>query len=589
MCGLFGFASANGTPPEAVVNRAEAALASLHHRGPDQQGYVLEDGVFMGHTRLSILDLSDAGRQPFVSADGLTAAAVNGEIYNFQAIRRDLGEALFASASDSEVVLHGYRELGIEGLLAAVDGMYAAAVHDRKAGVVSLFRDRVGIKPLYYGTVKCEGVELFVWASELKAIVVFADSLTIDPSAILDFAAQRFIPAPKSIYREIRKLPAAHSLTVGNGRVPQPSSYWSLPLVSSDVWNESGVCEEIRDLVDASVSEQLVADVPVSLFLSGGMDSSVLCESAARQVTKLRTYNISFRAQGRDEAHFARTMAQLCGTDHVEESFGAKDAQHVLERMDAWFDEPFGDLSTIPTARVCSLAKEGSTVALSGDGGDELFGGYNWYPRYQRLRRLTRLVPGQKCWKVPFRRPPENVFQKIVNRIALVGQLDPLHQYAAVLSNLLYCELDSFREWLEIPDDYDHMWSLRPHYKPEIGQFKSLQYLDFHTFLPDDLLVKVDRVSMAVSLEVRVPFLKKELCELAFSLPDAFHTTGGDLKAGMKRAFVDRLPPEIIARDKQGFGVPAALREDDVLAGHANVVDYRLAKVRDQGLSGAFG
>ena len=256
----------------------------------------------------------------------------------------------------------------------------------------------------------------------------------------------------------------------------------------------------------------------------------------------------------------------------------------LFDQLNRWYDEPFGDLSALPTSRVCELARSRSTVALSGDGGDELFGGYRWYQRFWRFHRFNRAFRHVSSRNVPFRRPPANFWQKIVNRVALFAQFDPLNLYSGVMSNMLTAELKPVREWLGVSADYDYLWSLRPHYFPELGRYKALQYLDFHTFLPDDILVKVDRVSMAVSLEVRVPFLSRRLCELAFSLPESFVWQGGEPKGGLKAAYRDRLPAEILARDKRGFSVPVDWWKQDLLDGEPNCVYYYLACLRNRGL-----
>jgi len=588
MCGVFGFVVKDSQViPEQLVKRGLQALRTLDHRGPDQRDYRCIDGVFLGHTRLSIIDLSDAGRQPMSSRDDQVIATVNGEIYGYQDIRRQIGVEQFRSHSDSEIFIHGYRTYGLDTLLTKIDGMYAGALLDKGSQQLHLFSDRVGIKPLYIAHGKSNGTKLIAWASELKAICAIIDDLEIDPTAILDFAAQKCIPAPKSIYKNVSRLTPANSITISlNTGTLKQNRYWSLPAEAAPK-TSADVNEELRDLINTSVKEQLIADVPVGLFLSGGLDSSILCESATQHVSSLNTYNVSFGMPEHDEGPFARLVAEACGTNHVEETFLPEDVSHPFAQMNSWFDEPFGDMSAFPTARVCTAARRTSVVALSGDGGDELFGGYKWYKKYWHFRRFNRWMLSRKNLNFQFHRPPRNLWQKMANRIALLGQLDPLQLYAGVTSNLLTAELAPIRQWLEVPDDYDYVWSLRPHYRPELGHRRSLQYLDFHTWLPNDLLTKVDRVSMAVSLEVRVPFLKKQLCEFAFSLPESFLYTGDELKGGLKQAYESRLPEAVISRSKQGFSMPIGSWDKDVLGGEPAFIPYYIKQLRAQGIPAA--
>ena len=588
MCGIFGFCMPDAKIiPQQLVRRGVQALRTLDHRGPDQWDYRCLDGVFLGHTRLSVIDLSDAGRQPMASEDDQLVLTVNGEIYDYQTVRKKIGIENFRSKSDSEIFIHGYRTRGLNSLLTEIDGMYAGVLLDRRGHQVHLFGDRVGIKPLYIAHGISEGVHLIAWASELKAIRCFIDDLKIDPTAILDFAAQRSIPAPKSIYKNVTKLLPATSMRIslGSGQIEQ-QKYWGLTAEANPRPTKQ-TDETLRELIDRSVRDQMVADVPVGLFLSGGLDSSILCESAARQVGNINTYNVSFGIPERDEGPYAKIVAQACGTNHVEELFLSHHAKDPFAQMNTWFDEPFGDLSAFPTARVSAAARSSSVVALSGDGGDELFGGYKWYRRYWQFRRFNRWMMSHKNLDLPYYRPPHSTWEKIANRIALLGQLDPLNLYGGITANLLTAELEPIRNWLEIPKDYDYVWALRPHYRPELGRRRSLQFLDFHTWLPNDLLTKVDRVSMAVSLEVRVPFLQKELCEFAFTLPESFLYAGDQLKGGLKRAYRGRLPDAILNREKRGFSLPIGSWDSALLDGEPSFVYYYIKQLRRRGIEAA--
>ena len=560
MCGLFGIAAVNGArlSPEHLA-RAERALSRLAHRGPDATGITLHGEVFMGHRRLSVIDLSEAGRQPMLSSAGDVAITVNGENYNFRDLRDELGREKFRSGSDSEVVLHGYRQWGIDRLCERLDGMYAAVVSDRIRRKLFLFRDRPGIKPLYYGRVG----DSFVWASELKAIECFflPGELTIDPTALLDFLTYRYVPSPKSLYREISKLPPATILEVDldSGAILQ-REYWRPPAEDEEVANTDALAEELRGLLQESVREQMVSDVPLGFFLSGGLDSSIITGIAAKDHIDCRAFSIGFDVQSHDETEYAAAVARHFGAVHTRKEIRADDATDLIARMLAWYDEPFADTSALPTYHVSALARTNVTVALSGDGADELFGGYAWYHRFWKLRRLQGPLSGQgrPPLNLPYRHNPSSFAGKAMKAFALWGQFDPLALYAGVVSDPMMKERRRYRQEMGIAEDYDDLWALRRYWKPELSPLKQLQYLDFHTFLPDDILTKVDRVSMAVSLEVRVPYLSRKLIEFAFRMPPSFLMLNGQLKGGLKYAYRDMLPPQILGRRKKGFSIPTS-------------------------------
>jgi asparagine synthase (glutamine-hydrolysing) len=549
MCGLFGIAR-NDVLDEASLERARDALDTLVHRGPDGSGEYVADGVFLGHRRLSILDTSDAGRQPMV-ANGV-AVTVNGEIYNFSALRRELEHAgcRFRSGSDSEVVLHGYQVWGLESLVMRLEGMYAVVIHDSRARRVFGFRDRIGVKPLFYHL----GSGQLAWASELKAIVRYApDKLALQPESFVDFLAYRYIPAPKTLYRDVFKLPPATILEfdVPAGRV-STRRYWSLPtqVISAPADELSG---RLRDLLDVSIRDQLVSDVPLGLLLSGGLDSSAIAAFAGRRLPDIRSFSIGFNNPARDETKFAQQMSSAAGTRHAVEYLGDDDMSEFPAQMTTWFDEPFADTSAVPTYRVCEFASRHVTVALSGDGGDELFGGYKWYDRFAWATRRTRMMPIRAERGIVF--PSQVPYHR---ELRLMSFSDPVWRYAHIRGSLPASRLDRWKSALGVAEDYDPMWAYRQHYHPELSPRRAAQVMDFHTFLPDDVLTKVDRVSMAVSLECRPPLLATGLVELAFSLPEAFVYRGGQLKGGLKQVLRRDLPASILSHGKQGFGVPQA-------------------------------
>lgn len=566
-----------------MIDAGYTALAGLAHRGPDANRAQVFGNVFLGHTRLSILDLSDAGAQPMVSRNERVAIAVNGEIYNHRQLRAALNDVQFQSQSDSEVLLHAYPRWGLDRTVAALDGMYAAAVYDADAQVVHLLRDRVGIKPLYLAQAHHRGIGVVAWASELPALKRFCDPLSIDPTAIADFAALRYIPAPKTLFRDITQVEAAHVLTLAlNNGTTSSKRYWALPTeLRAD--DDDRCAAAIREAVEVSVEEQLMADVPVGVFLSGGIDSSIIAQCAAAKRSDLTAYTVGFDEASHDETRAAAAWAAHLGLQHQSEQLSLNNVQDLDAQMLAWFGQPFGDLSAVPTARLCGVTHQSSVVALAGDGADELFGGYRWYQRFARFRRGNAWVPSATNLDLRFYRPPVNTVQKLLNRLALWGQFDPVQLYGAINSNLLSSELAALGNWLELPRDYDPHWALRRYYRPELGLRRALQYMEFHTWLPDDILTKVDRTSMAVSLEVRVPFLSRALCELAFSLPERFHYRGGELKGGLKYAFRDDLPKALRKRPKRGFSIPHHAWKDRLLEGHPGYVHYLLARLQRTG------
>lgn len=550
MCGLFGFSSAQKIEP--YLAKARQARDTLFHRGPDQAGEWYNDHTYLGHRRLSILDLSEAGRQPMVSENGQVAITVNGEIYNFQPLRKELETlgATFQSTSDSEVVLHGYRLWGIDTLLEKIDGMYAIVIYDNAVQKIYIARDRTGIKPLYYGTLN----GLFCWGSELKTLVSFynANNLTLDNTALYDFLTYRYIPAPKSCYNEIRKLPPAHLLTFGVADASiDIKRYWNLPVSDTPIADDEAA-KQLNDLLAESVSEQMVADVPVGFFLSGGIDSSLTVAHARKLGLDAHTYSIGFGVSGFDETPYAEKVAAHLNTIHQTKIITAQLEKPFADWLLGLYDEPFADNSALPTWYVSQFAREKATVVLTGDGGDELFGGYKWYlaaPRLECMRRLLRFIP-KKVWRFA----PAKAAKLLT---ALSAEKDIF----SVVNNLYLTKVTAdmrrkYRKLLGIADNYDDVWFFRQHWRPELPLRKALQYLDFHTFMPEDVLTKVDRATMAHSLEARVPFLSRKLVEFAFQLPEQFLYKNDQLKGGLKLASENLLPVDILTRPKQGFSVP---------------------------------
>ena len=536
------------------LENARLSLETLKHRGPDQWGEYHENGLYLGHRRLSILDLSENGRQPMMTEDQDVVITVNGEIYNFREIRNELKQNYnFNSESDSEVILHGYKHYGINGLLERIDGMFAFCIYDKKKGKVYLVRDRVGIKPLFYGIIN----GIYIWASELKAIEkYFNGQLQKDESAIYDYLTYSYIPSPKTLYRNVFKLKPANYLVIDlQNRTSNHTNYWSIKKELTNNISIPEAAEHLRFLIRKSVKEQLMSDVPLGFFLSGGIDSSIVVYEASKVNSNNKTYTIGFEDPIHSEAVYARSIADLCDTQHKERRLSEEDAIQLLPDMLQWYDEPYADTSALPSFLVSKFAREEVTVALTGDGGDELFGGYLWYRNYLRYSNKNIHLPVNKLLLNIRNRHRYRIPGKISNRL-LNFNLDKQSLYVKLLGGMLKEEKSRFRTLLNIEKDYDDYWCFKSlETKEKIG-IKDLMLLDFETYLPDDILTKMDRVSMAVSLEVRVPLLSRELIEFTFSLPEEILLYQGNLKGLVRYAYKDLLPEEILNRKKRGFNIP---------------------------------
>jgi asparagine synthase (glutamine-hydrolysing) len=580
MCGLFGYTNFK----KEDLSKARGALHTLYHRGPDQWHDYYDGIVYVGHRRLSILDLSEHGKQPMLDPDERVVIAVNGEIYNFLALKKELeAKYTFKSASDSEVVLHGYIEWGIDKLLEKIDGMFAISIYDKESGQLFLARDRAGIKPLYYGNVKGQ----ISWASELKAIRKFYEEdgiLEYDFTAFYDFLTYLYIPTPKSMYKGVFKLEPAHYIKIDvKTNKFQKVQYWQLVIkqCGDDI---VAARKKIYDLVKSSVDEQMVADVPLGFFLSGGMDSSVVVALASQSHIDINTFSVGFKDSSHDETHFADMVAEMFNTKHHKKILDESTTKRIFLKIRDWYDEPFADTSCFPTYSVSQFAKGKSKVALTGDGGDEVFGGYNWYKKFESLRkysfpRLRFLREYLKPLKIK-----KNIFGKIARRVETQFLLDDVEIYARVMGGMVEHQKEKYRKlWIE-DAGYDDYWYYRKFYKENLDIYTRLQYLDFHTYLHDDIFTKVDRVSMAVSLECRVPYMKKEIIEYSFSLKKEVRIYNNQLKGALKEAFKTYLPSEIIQRGKKGFSIPLhswkSLITDGVTRQEQILSDFGVIKLR---------
>ncbi|EKV25913.1 Asparagine synthetase [Caenispirillum salinarum AK4] len=551
---------------------------TLVHRGPDSSGTWADDdaGIALGHRRLAIVDLSPGGHQPMVSADGRWVICYNGEVYNFTDLRAELEAqgCVFRGHSDTEVIVESIARHGVDATVDRLIGMFAFALWDRETRSLTLVRDRVGVKPLYWSVQR--GVLLF--GSELKALRAHpAWAAQLDPEAADALVRFSYIPGETTIYKGVHKLRPGHMLTVRAGEEPRLSCYWSLADVvrarAADRFagTEAEAVDQLDALLRDAVSRRMVADVPLGAFLSGGIDSStVVAHMQAASNRPVRTFSIGFNEEGYDEAVHAKAVARHLGTDHTELYLDSAAALDVIPRLPAMFDEPFADSSQLPTYLVAAMTREHVTVALSGDGGDELFGGY---PRYfvtdALWRKIGRLPGGLRALGGRgLQCLPPRAWDRILSALPLKGMParpgEKVHRVARVLGmpggDALYEHI--MTQWTGgrtlVPQargavglGYDGALSdVLPDF------VERMQVHDAVTYLPDDIMTKVDRTTMAVSLEAREPLLDHRLVEFAWTLPRHFKIRGGDGKWLLRQALYRYVPRDMVERPKMGFSIP---------------------------------
>ena len=553
--------------------------AALRHRGPDDEGVWSDPacGVALGHRRLAIQDLSQEGHQPMSSVDGRYLLVFNGEIYNFLELREAL-EAKgrrFRGHSDTEVMLAAFCEWGVEMALERFTGMFAFALWDRELHRLHLARDRAGEKPLYYGW--SGGV--FLFTSELKALREHPDwQPELDRDALAAFVRYSYVPAPHSIYCHIQKLPPGSlaSLTdthFATRTLPVPRRYWSLSSVARAggaapfQGDEREAGDRLRELLEQSIARQMIADVPVGAFLSGGIDSSlVLALMQAQSARPVKTFSIGFSESSHDEAPFAQAVARHLGTQHTELYVGAGMLLEALPRMLATYDEPFADTSHLPTLLLCELARKQVTVALTGDGGDELFGGYSLYQRTQQLWNLARLLPDSvrprlTSWLHRTASRGIDFQNRLGSEPCTFERIQRLAEILRVPNEraLYRLQVSSCRDpqaWLtedrgRAGEDDSTPWG------EELGPLlRRMMFQDFLTYLPDEVLAKVDRASMSVSLETRIPLLDHQIIAFAWSLPVSLLQQRGRGKWLMRQLLHRYVPVPLVDRPKQGFAAP---------------------------------
>jgi asparagine synthase (glutamine-hydrolysing) len=566
MCGIVGIFDTRGQR-EVDGHLVSRMNESQHHRGPDEGGVHLEPGVGLGHRRLSIIDLS-SGQQPLFNEDGSVVVVFNGEIYNFAELSAELAACghRFRTHSDTEVIVHGWEEWG-ERCVERFRGMFALVVWDRNRQTLFLARDRLGKKPLYYSLLPGGWL---VFGSELKALMCHPEvRRQLDPCAVEDYFAYGYVPEPRTIFRGASKLPPAHTLTWRRGEpLPPAREYWDVSFRPLPPMSEGDAARELIERFREAVRIRLISEVPLGAFLSGGVDSSaVVAMMAGLSSGPVSTCSISFGDPRYNESRFAAEVARRYRTNHHVEPVESDDFD-LIDVLARTYDEPYADSSAIPTYRVCQLARKRVTVALSGDGGDENFAGYRRYRWHLYEERIRRLVPG------PLRRPlfgvlgraypkadwapkwlrAKSTFQALA-RDGLEGYFHSVSVNPDHMRQRLYGE--SFRRELQ---NYNAIEVLRGHdtRAPSRHPLSRVQYLDLKTYLPGDILTKVDRASMAHALEVRVPLLDHELVDWISGLPPAQKLHGREGKALFKRALTPYLPDNILYRPKMGFAVPLA-------------------------------
>ncbi len=567
MCGITGWANLDPRTqsPGGAKELLRSMCGRLSHRGPDAEGLLVSPGVALGMRRLAIIDLV-TGDQPVFNEDRSIAVVLNGEIYNYQELRAELTKRghTFNGASDSEVLPHLYEEYG-KDMVNHLNGMFAFAVWDSRRRRLFIARDYFGEKPLYWGVFD----QTLLFASEPKALLAHPavhPSLNLD--ALRQYLSFDYVPSPLSIYSGINKLPAAHTLTLEDGSI-ETAPYWRLSnQTKQPVPTEAEAAERLAELLADSVRMRLVSDVPLGVLLSGGVDSSAVTALAVRASSEpVKTFSISFAESSFDESSYARRVAKFLGTDHHEERLSANLAANLVGEIGSWMDEPFSDPSLVPTYLLSRFTRKHVTVALGGDGGDELFAGYpmylghRWAEIYARIpslfkhgliEPLIRLLP-VKTKNLSFdykalRFITGAKYDIVARHHVWFGSFTPEEQVQLLTRDVQEAsDGDVYREARQLLNECE---------SDDIVE--RMQHLDTKLYLAEDILTKVDRASMAVSLEVRAPFLDRRVAEFAASLPANYKLHGNKTKYVLKQAVKDLVPPFVTRRGKKGFGVPVA-------------------------------
>ncbi len=570
MCGIAGYYDQKGVDQDTLVKMNKI----LSHRGPDDEGIWRSDYIGFAHTRLSILDLSQNGRQPMQSQSGRYTITFNGEIYNHQEIRKNI-PIKWNSYTDTETLIESIQYFGLEQTLQKIEGMFAFALYDKKKDQLFLVRDPLGQKPLYYGNINNK----FFFASELKAFKAIKDlDLIINRNSLSSFIKSGYIECPKSIYEKIYKLKPGYFLNLQlNSEInPRMFQYYNLKTIISKrkITTDTNSKLKLKQVLIDSISKQQLSDVPIGSFLSGGIDSSLIsCLMQETSNNKINTFTIGFEDKKFDESLYAREIANMIGSNHNEVKIGYKHIQDVIQHIPEIYDEPFSDSSQLVTYLLSKFARSKVTVALSGDGGDELFGGYNRYLWSSRI--LSIPIKVRKILAYLLRNMSSNIFTKIED-IGISSRLinqnyqlsDKLNKLSFLLDkdnfdqlyqNLLYNYIDYQDQNIVLNFNKIDDVILKYQIPENISNIiEKMMYFDSQIYLPDDILCKVDRASMSVGLETRIPFLDKQVIEFAWNLPVEKKVNRGRSKIILKELLSDYIPNNLINRPKMGFSVPIA-------------------------------
>jgi asparagine synthase (glutamine-hydrolysing) len=567
MCGIAGWANLDPrtSPRDGDEELLRAMCDRMHHRGPDSEGYLVDDGVALGMRRLAIIDLL-TGDQPTFNSDQSVAVVLNGEIYNYREVRADLEKRghRFRTESDTEVLPHLYDEYG-RGMVQHLNGMFAFALWDEKRKRLFIARDRFGEKPLYWGIFD----RTLLFASEPKVLLAHpAVKPDLNLDALRQYLSFDYVPAPLSIYGGISKLPAAHTLTLESGEV-KVERYWRLSYQTKQpVPSVDEAADQLRDLLADAVKMRLVSDVPLGILLSGGIDSSVVAALAVRASSEtVKTFSIGFAEASFDESQYARAVAKFLGTDHHEERFSASLAANLVSDIGAWMDEPISDPSLVPTYLLSRFTRKHVTVALGGDGGDEIFAGYPMYFGHYMARAYLAMPEFLRRGLVE---PVVNLlpvktknlsFDYRARRFIAASHYDEVARHHVLFGSFSPHDQDELlTEEVRQSSEADIFADARARFAEcdSNNIIERMQSLDTQFYLAEDILTKVDRASMAVSLEVRAPYLDPRVAEFAASLPPRYKLHGYTSKYILKKAAKGLVPPFVWRRGKKGFGVPFA-------------------------------
>ena len=586
MCGINGFYSSSLSKFNNVIVKMNSAIS---HRGPDNSGVWFDknSGIVLGHQRLSIIDLSKSGNQPMRSNSGQFVLTYNGEVYNHLEIRRNLKKdnptIKWQGNSDTETLLEAIDSWGIEITLQNIEGMFAFGLWDKKKRCLTMARDRIGEKPLYYGWQGKGDKKVFIFGSELKGLKVHPEfSKEINRDAIALQLRHNCIPAPYSIYKNIYKLPPGQFLQLTEndlkkGLLPKPKTYWSL--IKNVIYGKKNqlklgipdIQDGLENQLKLSVKKQMISDVPVGTFLSGGIDSSVITALMQSQsIHPVKTFTIGFSESDVNEARYAKKIAKHLGTDHTELYISSKKAMDVIEKLPSIYDEPFSDSSQIPSFLISQLAKKHVKVALSGDGGDELFGGYNRYIMCNKLSNIINYVPSpfRKFLSIILQSVSPNNWTKFLKLIPHLNQHthigDKVHKVAnsieaKTLSEMYYILCSHWQNPTDVVKGSKISNRLINTFQQELSEFNNQQIMmtsDFLSYLPDDILVKIDRASMASSLETRAPFLDHKLIEYVWKIPHSLKFRSGQGKWILNQILNKYVPKKLTDRPKMGFAIP---------------------------------